>query len=373
MTWTGLSLLPGAADNLLNLFAPGLGSQRPLELLPTASALTPGLLVPLLFSLDPRSLVIPASGTISVVLTLEGGNDGQAPTADDYQGQNDNSLVSGLNALAELGDVSLVAAPGSSDPETPSSQTPLAVAQLLIQHAETLRYRVALIDSSRAQSMAELRSMRSGLNSSRAALYYPWVTISNPANSQPLQLPPSGFIAGVCVRNDLERSVAKAPANIPITLAINFEKALTKADQETLNPEGINCLRFFEGRGFLVWGARVLSSDPEWKYINVRRYFICLERSINLGTQWAVFEPNGPALWVRLIESIRDFLYEEWRHGRLMGTKPEEAFLVKCDRSTMTQADIDAGRVICQVGVAAIRPAEFVIFRISQWTVNRSP
>jgi len=137
-----------------------------------------------------------------------------------------------------------------------------------------------------------------------------------------------------------------------------------------LNPEGVNCFRFFEGRGMRLWGARTISSDPEWKYVNVRRYFAYLERSIDRGTQWAVFEPNGEQLWANVRRTIEDFLLNEWTNGALLGDKPEKAYFVKCDRSTMTQNDLDNGRLVCLIGVAPLRPAEFVIFRIGQWTAD---
>jgi phage tail sheath protein FI len=155
-----------------------------------------------------------------------------------------------------------------------------------------------------------------------------------------------------------------------VRLALGFEFLLNTAQQEALNPLGINCLRYFEGRGFRVWGARTASSDPEWKYLNVRRYFAFLERSIEKGTQWAVFEPNGPVLWANVRRTIEDFLFNEWKQNHLFGAKPDEAYFVRCDRSTMTQNDIDNGRLVCQIGVAPLRPAEFVIFRIGQKTAD---
>jgi phage tail sheath protein FI len=167
--------------------------------------------------------------------------------------------------------------------------------------------------------------------------------------------------------------VYKAPADEIVNLALGLDQALGKAQQEVLNPEGINVIRFFEGRGYRVWGARTISSDPEWKYVNLRRYLAYLEHSIDKGTQWAVFEPNGETLWSGIRQAIEDFLWNEWRSGALLGDKPEKAFWVRCDRSTMTQADLDAGRLIALVGVAAVRPAEFVIFRIGQQTGDPKP
>jgi len=164
--------------------------------------------------------------------------------------------------------------------------------------------------------------------------------------------------------------VWKAPANEVVRGALRFESDINFGQQEVLNPLGVNCLRYFPGRGYRVWGARTASSDPEWKYVNVRRYFIYLEASLDGGTQWAVFEPNGEALWANIRETVTSFLYNEFVSGALLGATPQEAFFVKCDRSTMTQGDLDNGRLICLVGVAALKPAEFVIFRIGQKTAD---
>ncbi len=185
-----------------------------------------------------------------------------------------------------------------------------------------------------------------------------------------INVPPSGFIAGIYARTDVSRGVWKAPANEVVRGAVRFESDINAAQQEVLNPEGVNCLRFFFGRGYRVWGARTASSDPEWKYVNIRRYFIFLEHSIDRSTQWAVFEPNGQRLWTNITDTISAFLYNEWRSGALLGTTPEQAYFVRCDRSTMTQADLDNGRLVCEIGVAALKPAEFVIFRIGQKTAD---
>ena len=213
--------------------------------------------------------------------------------------------------------------------------------------------------------------MRAQFDSKYAALYYPWVRILDPVTRVEINLPPSGFVAGIYARNDITRAVYKAPANEVVNLALGFEVMLNKAQQEVLNPEGINCFRFFEGRGYRLWGARTISSDSEWKYVNLRRYFAYLEHSIDKGTQFAVFEPNGPALWGNVRRTIEDFLLNEWQQGALLGDKPETSYFVRCDRSTMTQNDLDNGRLVCLIGVAPLRPAEFVIFRIGQWTGDR--
>jgi phage tail sheath protein FI len=234
-----------------------------------------------------------------------------------------------------------------------------------------MRYRIAVLDSGNDQAIADVRSLRARLDSKYAALYYPWVRILDPVTQREINLPPSGFVAGIYARNDINRAVYKAPANEVVNLAIGFEQLLNKSQQDVLNPEGINCFRYFVGRGFRLWGARTISSDPEWKYVNLRRYFAYLEHSIDKGTQWAVFEPNGEALWANIRRTIEDFLFNEWVSGALLGDKPEKAFFVRCDRSTMTQNDLDNGRLVCQIGLAPLRPAEFVIFRIGQWTADR--
>jgi hypothetical protein len=310
----------------------------------------------------------------SFEITLAGGNDGNRPKAGEYEGSDDpaQSFKTGLKAFEDIEDISIVAAPGSTFGAENSYRADAATIQnLLISHASRMRYRIAVLDSANGQSIAQVRAMRAKMDSTYGALYYPWVRVMDPITRQEIYLPPSGFISGIYARNDVNRAVYKAPANEVINLAIGFETLISKGQQEVLNPEGINCLRFFEGRGFRVWGARTISSDPEWKYVNLRRYFAYLERSIDKGTQWAVFEPNGPALWANVRLTIQDFLFNEWFGGALLGDKPEQSYFVRCDRTTMTQNDLDNGRLVCLIGVAPLRPAEFVIFRIGQWTADR--
>lgn len=307
-------------------------------------------------------------------VVLAGGNDGDRPTATEYEGEDRETLPykTGLKAFEDIEDISIVAAPGSTYGfENGYNADARTIQNLTIGHAQRMRYRVAVLDSGDGQTLAQVRAMRAKIDSKYAALYYPWVRVLDPITRSEIYLPPSGFIAGIYARNDINRAVYKAPANEVINLALGFEQLLNKGQQDVLNPEGINCLRFFEGRGFLVWGARTVSSDPEWKYINVRRYFNYLERSIDRSTQWAVFEPNGEMLWANVRRAVEDFLYNEWQNGALLGDKPEKAYFVKCDRTTMTQNDLDNGRLICLIGVAPLRPAEFVVFRIGQWTADR--
>lgn len=208
-----------------------------------------------------------------------------------------------------------------------------------------MRYRIAVLDSINGQSPADIRELRAGLDTTRAAFYYPWVRIRDPLTGEEILQPPSGFVAGIYARNDSEHGVHKAPPNEVIRSAHGLEFPVNQAQQEVLNPPGINCLRFFKGRGFRVWGARTLTSDPEWKYVNVRRYCSYLERSIDRGTQWAVFEPNGEELWGKARQAIELFLHDEFKSGRLMGARTEEAYFVRCDRTTMTQNDLDSGRL----------------------------
>lgn len=309
---------------------------------------------------------------------LSGGNDGQLPSAADFAGAEadpDNPLLTatGLAALGEIDDIAIVAMP---DAATLADDAEIFTAtQSLITHAENLRYRIAVVDGPPASSLNEIRRFRGQFDSKYAAIYHPYVEILDPteraAQGRPprkLLIPPSGFVCGIYARSDIERGVHKAPANEVVRGLTRFEANINKARQDVLNPEGINALRFFEGRGNRVWGARTMSSDPEWKYVNVRRLFIYIEHSIDKGTQWAVFEPNGPRLWANIRQTVEDFLLVLWRDGALLGDKPEQAYFVRCDRTTMTQNDLDNGRMICLVGVAPVKPAEFVIFRIGQWT-----
>lgn len=299
---------------------------------------------------------------------LTGGNDGNRPGVNEYEGD-ENEPKSGLRVFEDLENISIVAAPGSTFSNNGNGDGDQII-RLLISHCERMRYRVAILDSRNNAMPADVLRIRGTLDSKRAAFYYPWIWIADPITGEQILVPPSGSIAGILARNDIERGVHKAPANEVIRLAQGFEVPINKAQQEVLNPQGINCLRFFEGRGFRVWGARTTSSDPEWKYLNVRRYFAFLERSIEKGTQWAVFENNGSQLWANVKSTIEDFLFNEWKENHLMGTKPEQAYFVRCDRSTMSQNDIDNGRLVCLIGVAPLRPAEFIIFRIGQKTAD---
>ncbi|GLP69854.1 MULTISPECIES: phage tail sheath subtilisin-like domain-containing protein [unclassified Streptomyces] len=312
---------------------------------------------------------------------LSGGRDGrQELRPDDFRGEEADSgnaavTATGLSALADIDDIAVVAMPDTVRWTTHSEAKPAVDA--LIEHCQKLRYRMAVVDPPKESSLSEVREFRALFDTTYAALYYPWVKILDP-NAVPepgtpaatLTLPPSGFMAGIYARSDTQRGVFKAPANEVVLGITEFEHRVTYDQQSVLNPEGVNALRFFEGRSNRVWGARTMSSDPEWKYVNVRRLFIFLEHSIERATQWAVFEPNNERLWASIRQSVEDFLLMVWRTGALMGTRPEEAYFVRCDRTTMSQNDLDNGRMICLIGVAPTYPAEFVIFRIGQWTAD---
>jgi len=302
---------------------------------------------------------------VSAPINLTGGTDGAEPAA--------NAYTAPLASLALIEDISIVAAPGYS-----SFAASQAIQDALITHAERRRaYRIAVLDTPPAQTVNGALTAKSLIDSTHAALYHPWVFSANPL-AQPdnesipreVMLPPSGYICGIYARNDNTKGVAKSPGNEIVRGALRFETDISFAEQEVLNPRGVNCLRFFPGRGNRLWGARTTSSDPEWKYVGVRRYFIYLEHSIDRSTQWAVFENNGPQLWANVREAVSSFLYNEWVSGALLGSNPDEAYFVRCDRTTMTQNDLDNGRLICLIGVAALKPAEFVVFRIGQKTAD---
>ncbi|MEW6572484.1 MAG: phage tail sheath family protein [Bacillota bacterium] len=293
---------------------------------------------------------------------LAGGDDGTTPldladftrTDIDTPGQR-----KGLTAFKEIDEISIVYAPNAA--------TIAGLVSALVTHCENLKDRFAIIDAEQGQSNISALNPRSSYDTKYAAFYYPWLKVYDPLSKSYKLVPPGGHVAGIYARSDTERGVHKAPANEVVRGAVDLEFAITKGEQDILNLRGVNCIRAFPGRGIRVWGARTLSSDPLWKYVNVRRLFLFLEESIDEGTQWVVFEPNDEKLWARVRQSITEFLTRVWKDGALMGTTPEEAFFVKCDRTTMTQDDIDNGRLICIIGVAPVKPAEFVIFRIAQW------
>jgi phage tail sheath protein FI len=284
----------------------------------------------------------------------------------------------GFGALETVDEVTMVAVPdlmsayqrGMIDADGVK-----AVHLAAISHCEQMGDRVALLDPPPGMSAQDVRTWRmegAGYDSRYATLYYPWIEVFDPATGRNIPVPPSGHVAGVWARSDVDRGVHKAPANEVIRGAVNVATRLSKGEQDLLNPIGVNCVRAFPGRGIRIWGARTLSSDPAWRYLNVRRLFNYLEESILLGTQWVVFEPNDDRLWSSIRRNITAFLTEEWRRGALFGRTPEEAFYVKCDRDNNPPESIDLGQVVCEIGVAPVKPAEFVIFRLSQFSDSTS-
>ncbi len=307
-------------------------------------------------------------GTTDVSGAFSGGIDGDTPVAADYRGEVDEVKGNtGLASFEQIEDISIIITPAAAAHTT----THQAVVAEVQAHCRKMRYRIGVVDSQQDMAIADVRAFASNFDDSRLALYYPWVVMSDPTGaSNEITVPPGGFIAGVYANTDVIRGVHKSPANEIVVGALRFAQEINQFQQELLNPNGINCLRSFSGRGHRVWGGRTLASDPEWKYVNVRRFFLYLERSIEKSTQWVVFEPNGDLLWRNVRNTIENFLYNEWFNGRLLGSKASEAYFVRCDRSTMTQADLDEGRLVCEIGVAALKPAEFVIFRIGQKTAD---
>lgn len=286
----------------------------------------------------------------------------------------DSADRTGFGGLEAIDEISMVAVPdlmaayqrGAIDLEAVK-----AVQLGLIAHCELMGDRVAIIDPPPSQNARQIRVWRqetAGYDSKYAALYYPWIKSFDPATGQSRLVPPSGHVAGIWARNDSERGVHKAPANEVVRGAVDLELQITRGEQDLLNPIGVNCIRSFPGRGIRVWGARTLSSDPAWRYLNIRRYFNYLEESILIGTQWVVFEPNDHNLWARIRRNISAFLVNEWRSGALFGQSASEAYYVKCDEETNPPESVDLGRVVCEIGIAPVKPAEFVIFRLAQFS-----
>jgi uncharacterized protein len=313
---------------------------------------------------------VPARGKISLA-----GADGAKPvrlTPDDYVG--DSADRTGFGGLEAIDPITMLAVPdlmavyqqGVIDLEGVQ-----AVQAAMIGHCELMGDRVAIIDPPpglNAQQIAEWRSEKTGYDSKYATLYWPWIKVFDPISAQGIHVPPSGHMAGIWARNDDTRGVHKAPANEVIRGALALELQITKGEHDQLNPVGINCIRAFPGRGIRVWGARTLSSDPAWRYLNVRRLFNYVEESILEGTQWVVFEPNDLDLWQRVKRTLNSFLLRVWRDGALFGATPQEAFYVKCDAETNPPEVVDAGQLIVEVGIAPVKPAEFVVFRIAQFS-----
>ncbi|OFE15412.1 phage tail protein [Humibacillus sp. DSM 29435] len=310
-----------------------------------------------------------APATVSDEVAVAGG----VPVSpSDYVG--DVARRTGFSALEAVDEVTMVAVPdlvSALEQGAIDAEGFKAVQLAVIAHCELMGDRVAILDPPpdlNAQQIKDWRVGEAGYDSKFATLYWPYAKVFDPASGVAKFVPPSGHVAGIWARSDSERGVHKAPANEIVRGAISLQTRITSAEHDLLNPVGINCIRTFPGRGIRVWGARTLSSDPAWRYLNVRRLFNYVEESILIGTQWTVFEPNDPALWARIRRTISAFLVNEWRKGALFGMTPDEAYFVKCDSETNPAEGIDAGQVVCQVGIAPVKPAEFVIFQLSQFS-----
>ncbi|MDE7243025.1 MAG: phage tail sheath subtilisin-like domain-containing protein [Oscillospiraceae bacterium] len=298
-----------------------------------------------------------------MILTLEGGSDGTVlnvnPSA--YLGEdNGPGKRTGLQAFLENGTVSILLIPGVTAPEVQAA---------LIGFCENRKSCFAILDiPQELKKTNDVANFRDMYDSTYAAMYHPWLEMFDGGAKRTAYFPPSGAMAGIYARSDNERGVHKAPANEIVRGCTGLSTLYNTGEQDILNPIGVNLIRSFPGRGIRVWGARTISSNGLWKYLNVRRLFIYVEESIKANTNWVVFEPNSETLWGRVTRTIESFLATCWRDGALAGTSPDQAFFVECGLTTMTQDDIDNGRLICQIGIAPVKPAEFVIFRITQKT-----
>ena len=300
-----------------------------------------------------------------LVLTLQGGSNGSVLTVtpDAFLGKDDGpGKRTGLQAFQENGNVSIMAIPGVTAPEVQAA---------LIGFCENKKSCFAILDvPMELKKTNDVANFRDMYDSTYAAMYHPWLEMYDAGAKRSAYFPPSGAMAGIYARTDIERGVHKAPANEVVRGCTGLSCAYNEGEQDILNPIGVNLIRAFTGRGIRVWGARTISSNGLWKYLNVRRLFIYVEESIKANTNWVVFEPNSTTLWNRVTRTIETFLATCWRDGALAGSTPSEAFFVECGPTTMTQDDIDNGRLICQIGIAPVKPAEFVIFRITQKTAS---
>ncbi len=280
----------------------------------------------------------------------------------------------GVNGLTVCEDVTMVMCPDAMalyQSGKISKEGVKIIQTAMLDHCANMKDRFAILDCLPDMSPQEVKDWvvnEAGYDSKYGAVYYPWIKVANPlGNGEGMMVPPSGHMAGIYARVDSERGVHKAPANEIVQGAIGLETNITKGEHDSLNPAGVNCIRAFPGRGIRVWGARTISSDASWRYINVRRLFNFVEKSIEVGTQWVVFEPNDQNLWAKIRRDVTAFLKRIWMEGALFGATPAEAFYVKCDEELNPVEVRDAGQVIIEIGICPVKPAEFVIFRISQW------
>lgn len=311
----------------------------------------------------PFNIITENANVDSFRITLANGSNGSLAevTPDTFIGvDNGAGNRTGIQSFIDNDVVSIIAVPGVTDSNVQLN---------LVAHCENLASRFAVLDMPQdCIKVDDVIAHRNIVDSTYSAMYHPWLEVYDPLDKKNVIIPPSGSVMGIYSRTDNTKGVHKAPANEVVRACTGLSIPFNKGEQDILNPKGVNLIRSFPGQGIRVWGARTTSSDPSWKYINVRRLFIFIEESIKANTNWVVFEPNTPELWDRVQRTINGFLTSLWRSGALAGTSESEAFFCNVDNTTMTKDDIDNGRLICVIGVAPVKPAEFVIFRISQKT-----
>jgi hypothetical protein len=315
-----------------------------------------------------KALAVPKPGEIAL------GAPANLPVrvgANDYVGNSsDRTGFGGLEAIDEITMLCVPDLMAAHQRGALSAEDVKAVQLAMIAHCELMADRVAVLDTPpglKAQEVKDWRLDVTGYDSKYAAMYWPWIKVADPVAGKQVFVPPSGHMAGIWARNDATRGVHKAPANEVVRGAVTLELNITKGEHDVLNPIAVNCIRAFRGQGIRVWGARTLSSDPEWRYLNVRRLFNYVEKSILQGTNWVVFEPNDPKLWDSVKRTVTMFLRRVWRDGALFGKTPAQAFFVKCDEENNPAENRDAGILTVEIGIAPVKPAEFVVFRISQF------
>jgi phage tail sheath protein FI len=285
----------------------------------------------------------------------------------------DGTRHEGTDSLRAIDDISMICCPDVMPIAADDHQQIKAMHGEMIKHCEGMGDRMAILDTPPGLIPIEAETWRmtvAGYDSKQAALYYPWLEVLDPLTNLPMLVPPCGHVAGIWARTASTRGVHSAPANEAVLGVTGLAMQVTSPEQERLTRNGLNCVRSFPGRGIRVWGARTLSSDPEWRYVNVRRLFNFISGSIMQGTQSAAFEPNDEQLWIQLRIAVSNFLTIAWRNGALFGAKPEDAFYVKCDSETNPPEMIAAGQVTIEIGICPVTPAEFVVFRVSQYSIT---
>ncbi|MGX7829345.1 phage tail sheath family protein [Actinokineospora sp. 24-640] len=317
-----------------------------------------------------KALAVPSAGETALAPPADANLPAKIDSGEYVGNAADRTGFAGLEAIDEITMLCVPDLMAAHQAGALSDEDVKAVQLAMIAHCELMADRVAILDTPpglKAQQVKDWRQDFAGYDSKYAALYWPWIKVADPVAGKQVHVPPSGHMAGIWARNDSSRGVHKAPANEVVRGAVTLELTITKGEHDLLNPIAVNCIRSFRGQGIRVWGARTLSSDPEWRYLNVRRLFNYVEKSILQGTNWVVFEPNDPKLWDSVKRTVTMFLRRVWRDGALFGKSPAEAFFVKCDAENNPPENRDAGILTVEIGIAPVKPAEFVVFRISQF------